>query len=66
MGVQQLTNYRLQQLVDACLVPDSTCWNVQGLNGDKMEGAILGADALGKKITSLLDELIPQVVVPSD
>jgi hypothetical protein len=66
MGVQHLTNYMLQQLVDACLAPDSTCWNVRGLNGDRMEKAILGADDLGKRATSLLNEQTPHVDVPSD
>lgn len=66
LGVQQLTNYRLQQLVDACLVPDSTCWNVRGLNGDRMERAIMRADALGREIASRLDEGTPCVAVPSD
>ncbi len=66
MGIKQLDNYRLQQLVDACLVPDSTCWNVRGLNGDRMESAILKADALGQKVTSLLNEQAPHVTVPGD
>lgn len=64
LSIKQLSNDRLQQLVEACLVPDSTCWNVRGLNADKMEQAILGADALGKKVSSLLTEGTPHVAAP--
>lgn len=64
LSIKQLSNDRLQQLVEACLVPDSTCWNVRGLNADKMEKAILGADALGQKVSSLLSEAAPHVAAP--
>lgn len=66
MGVQDLSEYRLQQLVEACLVPDSTCWNVKGLNADRMEKAIVGADALGKRVASMVKDSMPHVAVPAD